>query len=104
MIGGYLHYMNMKKSLKNLLLCNCWSDFGIIHRNVPWITHFKRVSRNFDPSINMALVNGGCLHCTDKKKFFSETAKNGYGPLKTSGERSKAILALLLTYMTHKKN
>ena len=30
MNGGFLHYMNMKKFLKNLLLRNCWSDFEII--------------------------------------------------------------------------
>ena len=29
----------------------------------------KIVSRNFDPSINMALVNGGFLHYMDMKKF-----------------------------------
>ena len=28
--GGFLHYMDMKKFLKNLLLRNCWSDFEII--------------------------------------------------------------------------
>ena len=39
------------------------------HRNVPWVTLFKNFSRNFDPSTNMALVNGGFLHCTDMKKF-----------------------------------
>ena len=27
--GGFLHYMDMKKFLKNLLR-NCWLDFGII--------------------------------------------------------------------------
>ena len=28
--GGFLHYRDMKKFLKNLLLRNCWSDFEII--------------------------------------------------------------------------
>ena len=28
--GGFLHYMDMKKFLKNLLPRNCWSDFEII--------------------------------------------------------------------------
>ena len=28
-IGGFLHYIDMKKFLKNLLR-NCWSDFEII--------------------------------------------------------------------------
>ena len=33
------------------------------------MTLFKNGSQNFDPSINMALVNGGFLHYTDMKKF-----------------------------------
>ena len=37
--------------------------------NVPWVTLFKYCSRNFDPSLNMALVNGGFLHFTDMRKF-----------------------------------
>ena len=28
--GGFLHYTDMKKFLKNLLLRNRWSDFEII--------------------------------------------------------------------------
>ena len=28
--GGFLHYTDMKKYLKNLLHRNCWSDFEII--------------------------------------------------------------------------
>ena len=28
--GGFLHYTDMKKFLKNLLLRNCWSNFEII--------------------------------------------------------------------------
>ena len=28
--GGFLHYMDMKKFLKNLLVQNRWSDFEII--------------------------------------------------------------------------
>ena len=28
--GGFLHYTNMKKFLKNLVLRNRWSDFEII--------------------------------------------------------------------------
>ena len=34
------------------------------------MTLFKKCLRNFDPSINMALVNGGFLHYIDMKKFF----------------------------------
>ena len=41
----------------------------LFYRNVPWVTLFKTCLRNFDPSINKALVNGGYLHYTDMKKF-----------------------------------
>ena len=33
---------------------------------------FKNCSRNFDPSLNMALVNGGFLHYTDMKRFLKK--------------------------------
>ena len=33
------------------------------------MTLFKYFSQNFDPSLNMALLNGGFLHYTDKMKF-----------------------------------
>ena len=66
--GGLLQYMDMKKFLKNVLR-NRGSDFEIFHRNVPWVTLFTKCLRNFDPSRNMALVNGGFLHYMDRKKF-----------------------------------
>ena len=31
--GGFLHYTDMKKFLKNLLLRNCWSDFEILQES-----------------------------------------------------------------------
>ena len=64
--GGYLHYTDLKKFLKNLLLWNRWSEF---HKNVPWVSLFKNCLRNFDLSIKMALVNGGYLYYKDMKKF-----------------------------------
>ena len=36
------------------------------------MTLFKSCSRNFDASINMALVNGGFLHYTDMEKFLKK--------------------------------
>ena len=66
---GFLHYRDMKKFLKNLLLRNCWSDFEIVSQECSLGDPFQKCSRNFDPSINMALVNGGFSHCTDIKKF-----------------------------------
>ena len=67
--GGFLHYMDMKKFLKDLFLRNRWSDFEIISQECTLGDPFKNCWRNFDPSINMALVNGGFLHYMDMKKF-----------------------------------
>ena len=67
--GDFLHYMDMKKFLKNFFLQNRLLDFEILHRNVRWVTLFKNCSQNFDLSINMALVNGDFLHYMDMKKF-----------------------------------
>ena len=67
--GGFLHYMDMKKFLKNLLLRNRWSDFEIISQECSWGNPFQKCSQNFDPSINMALVNEGFLYYMDMKKF-----------------------------------
>ena len=75
--GGFSHYRNMKKFLKNLLLRNCRSDFEIISQEYSLSDLFKNCSQNFDMSINMALVNGGFVHYMDMKKFltfFSKTA------------------------------
>ena len=59
--GGFLQYMDMKKFLKNLLLRNRRSDFEIISQQCSLGDPFQKCLRNFDPSINMALVNGGLL-------------------------------------------
>ena len=84
--GGFLHYRDIKKFLKNLLLQNCWSDFELISQefslgdlfrsDFELISQefslgdlFQNCSRNFDLSINMALVNGGFSHYRDMKKF-----------------------------------
>ena len=67
--GSFLHYMDLKKFLKNLLLRNCWSDFEIISQECSLCDPFQKCLQNFYPSINMALVNGGFLHYTDMKKF-----------------------------------
>ena len=67
--GGFLHYSDMKKFLKNLLLRNFWSDFEIISQECSLGDPFQNCLQNFDPSINMALVNGGFSHYRDMKKF-----------------------------------
>ena len=66
--GGFLHYTDIKKFLKNLFLRNCSSDFEIISQECSLCDPFQKCSQNFDPSINMAVVNGGFLHHTDMKK------------------------------------
>ena len=67
--GGFLHYKDMKKFLKNLLLQNCWSDFEIISQQCSLGDPFQKVFKNFDPSINIALVSGGFSHYRDMNKF-----------------------------------
>ena len=74
--GGFLHYMDMKKFLKNLLLRNRWSDFEIISQECSLGDPFQKSFANFDPSINMALVNGGFLHYRDMKKFLKNLLRN----------------------------
>ena len=68
--GGFLHYMDMKKFLKNLLLRNRWSDFEIISQECSLGDPFQKCSRNFDPPKNMAVMNLGLLALyRDMKKF-----------------------------------
>ena len=66
--GGFVHYRDMKKFLKNHLR-NCRSDFEIILQECSFGDPFQKFSQNFDPSINTALVNGGFSHYRDMKKF-----------------------------------
>ena len=72
--GGFLCYMDMKKFLKNLLLQNRWSDFEIISQECSLGDLFQKLFANFDPSINMALVNRGFLHYMDMKKFLKKSS------------------------------
>ena len=67
--GDFLHYMDMKKFLKNFFLQNRLSDFEIISQECSLGDPFQKCLQIFDLSINMALVNGGFLHYTDMKKF-----------------------------------
>ena len=45
--GGFLHYMDMKKFLKNLLLLNRWSDFEIISQECSLGDPFQRLFAKF---------------------------------------------------------
>ena len=65
-----------KKFLKNLLLRNHRSDFEIILQECSLGDPFQILLAKFDPSINMALVNGGFLLHTDMKKFVKNLLKN----------------------------
>ena len=51
----------MKKFLKNLLR-DCWWNFEIISQEC--FLGEKNRSKNFDSSVNMALVNWGFMHYT----------------------------------------
>ena len=44
--GDFLHYMDMKKFLKNLLLRNCWSVFGIISEDCSLCDPFRKLFSN----------------------------------------------------------
>ena len=55
--GGFLHYMDMKKFLKNFFFQNRWSDFEIISQECSLGDPFQNCLQNFYLSINMALVN-----------------------------------------------
>ena len=45
--GGFLHYMDMKKFLKNLLLRNCLSDFEIISQECSLGDPFQNLFAKF---------------------------------------------------------
>ena len=45
--GGFLHYRDMKKFLKNLLLRNCWSDFKIISQECSFGDPFQKLFAKF---------------------------------------------------------
>ena len=66
--GGFLCYTDTKKFLENLSR-NRWSDFEIISQECFFGDPYQKLFKNFDSSINMALVNGGFLHCMGMKFF-----------------------------------
>ena len=51
--GGFLHYTDMKKFLKNLVLRNRWSDFEIISQESGF-----DISRHPDCSIRAVIATG----------------------------------------------
>ena len=71
--GGFLHCMDMKKFIKNLLQSS-WSDFEIILQECLSGDPFKKLLVKFCPFINMALLNGGFVHYADMKKFIKKSS------------------------------
>ena len=72
LLALYRHVEILKKSsLKPLL--RFWNSFAGLFLSWPFS---KFVCKNFDPSIIMALVNGGFLHYTDMKKFLKNLVRN----------------------------
>ena len=45
--GGFLHYMDMKKFLKNLLLQNRWSDFEMLSQECSLGDPFQKLFAKF---------------------------------------------------------
>ena len=84
--GSYLHYMDMMKFLKILFLWNPWSD---LKKKIPKCSlgdPFENLFVNFDPSRNMALVDGGYLLLYRNEEFLKIL------PFETDGQISKWTL------------
>ena len=84
--GSYLHYMDMMKFLKILFLWNPWSD---LKKKIPKCSlgdPFQNLFVNFDPSRNMALVDGGYLLLYRNEEFLKIL------PFETDGQISKWTL------------
>ena len=76
---GFLHYKDMKKFLKNLLLRNCWSDFEIISQECSLGDPFQKMFAKFLSFHKHGSGEWGLLSLKGheeilKKIFFSETA------------------------------
>ena len=67
---GFLHYMDMKKFLKNLLLRNRWSDFEIISQECSLGDPFQKLFAKFLSALKHGSHELGLLAlCSDMKKF-----------------------------------
>ena len=84
--GGYLHYMDMMKFLKILFLWNPWADFKRNFLKCSLGDPFQNLFVNFDPSRNMALVDGGYLLLYRNEEFLKILL------FETDGQISKWIL------------
>ena len=78
-----------KQFFKNILLWNSWSYFEIISQECSLGDPFQKLFVKF-----LSIHKHGSGEWGLLALMFSESDKNGYGPLKNSDERSRAILAL----------
>ena len=67
--GGFLHYRDMKKFLRNLLLRKCWSDFEIISQECSLGDPFQKVFAEFRSLHKHGSGEWGFSHHRDMKKF-----------------------------------
>ena len=69
---GFLHYMDMKKFLKNFFLQNRLSDFEIISQECSLGDPFQKLFAKFWSVYKYGPGEWGFLHYTDMKKFMSD--------------------------------
>ena len=74
--GGSLHYMDMKKFLKNLLLRNHRSDFEIISQECSLGDPFQKLFAKFWSILKHGSGEWGFLHYMDMKKFLKNLLRN----------------------------
>ena len=67
--GSFLHYMNMNKFSKNLLLQNCWSNFEIISHECSVDDPFQKLFLKFLSVHKHGFGEWGLLAQKCMKKF-----------------------------------
>ena len=71
--GDFLHYMHMKKSLKNLLW-NRWLEFGIISQDCFLRDSFKKLFANIWSVEKYGPHGGGFFHCVDFREILQDSS------------------------------
>ena len=66
--GGFSHYRDMKKFLKNLLQ-NCWSDFEAISQEYSLSDPFQKLFAKFWSVYKYGYGEWGLFHYMDMKNF-----------------------------------
>ena len=94
----------LKKSFSLKPLVRFWNNFKGMFLKRPFS---KKCLRNFDPSINMALVNGGFLHSMDMKKFLKNLPRNRWSDFEIISQKcslsdlSQKLLAKFWSVIKH---